>query len=169
MGLPTSRDETLTDASKVRSALLNKLQDCIISSRRAAWKRSVGTICTGGSGAVFTATSVTGWYANFAGTGVFHVPADVGDRIIGCELMVAGDGVHNVTYTLQVTGIVAGAIVSTPIGSVTEAPAATNNRKIAVGSVTPTILAADQWFQISAVVNGAGIILVDVIPQFDRL
>jgi hypothetical protein len=34
MGLPTSRDETLTDASKVRAALLNKLQDCIVGQKR---------------------------------------------------------------------------------------------------------------------------------------
>jgi len=167
MGLPITRDETLTGASKVRSALLNRIQDCIVSGRRPAWKRSVGTVFGGGSG--WAPAALFGWNSTGAGTGLFHVPADIDDRIIGCELVVGGDTAHNVTYTLQVSGVVGLVAVSTPIGSITEAPSPTNIRTIALTAFIPTILAAGQWFQLSAAVNGAGISLLNVIPEFDRL
>lgn len=163
--LPNSRTVTVNTGDPVPPALLNELQDMIVGRKRAPWKRPVGVICMGGP---FTAGAVAGSFSSTgAGDGVFLIPSDVGDRILGLDIAVAGDATHNVTYKLERATVGSGIITATAIGTVSETPSPSGIRIISVAGVTQTVLGANSWFQMRATVNGSSISVYNLIPQFD--
>ncbi len=93
MSLPTSREETATPASPIRSHLMNVIQDCIVGGKHgkiARWFPPLGRAAS-----EFNLTFTNGHvFANAPAAAFNYVPAPLhaGDEIVGIRANVKGTG-----------------------------------------------------------------------------
>lgn len=102
MTLPASRNQTYVDSTPVHPGDMNDIQDCIIAGKHGPRPQVIHpVIISPGSWAADVGNLVT-MLSSGATPGTFALPAQEGDRILGCRLMAYGDGAADVTYTLYV-------------------------------------------------------------------
>jgi hypothetical protein len=132
--LPYSRTITLGPDDPIPSALLNELQDQAIGNKKPIMRRSiplknldlaVGQLQWHADGyATFTGSST--------GTVKIHVPFEVGDRVLGLECMLYGNGSVDVVHKLTLFDITV-----TPTLLVDDTD---SNRAAAWGAYAPTTI-----------------------------
>jgi len=171
MGLPISRDETHTSASKVSSSLLDKLQDGIIGHKRPQWTRGwlPAILCNLGTFAEFDSDgNVPPIYRQSTGSGVIHfgVPFEDGDRITGFGFAIYGDGVVDSTLDLFYSASQGAAYTSLGHWSVTNHPAAWTMNALVVA---PQILVAGATLTVKFSPSAANLRFGMVTATFDRL
>lgn len=114
--LPDTRDETVTDASPVTPALINRIQDCIINGSHGLREFTVSP-----HGGITSNLTQVGQYLRSTGVATFTkdlglVPGDEVDRV---EVQVYGEAPNTADITTNALFLVeadmsVGAIASTP-------------------------------------------------------
>lgn len=105
-GLPTTREETVTPASIVKAATINKLQDCVIGMKKPAFHRATLPnlklgIALGDLTWTFGAAGADTYLQTAAGAQwAMDLLMEEGDRITNVQIRARGDGASDVTYTL---------------------------------------------------------------------
>jgi len=174
MSLPTSRDVTLTPASKLPSSVINKLQDCVIGRKRPPWTRRFYPRAISVSPANWTPI------ANPSGAGraptaqltdeattIFEIPFEDGDRIIGIDYDAYG--------LSSCTGIVKyastmGAAPAT-LGSWSDPDRVDGWGTVTVPGFVPQLCAATSvlWMEITTAVGSPRYTMGLISATFDRL
>lgn len=168
MALPTTRDETITAASQIKAALLNKLQDMIVGHKKPSLMRTTPSL--------HAALSPT-WVYDF-GTGYIQSSSstsacigllvEAGDRITGVSIMAQGDGVVDATYTLR--AVTAAGVVTTLCNA-----QADNNRSVAWGTVSLVlspatyVMSANEMLHLLVSPNAGNYRVGSVSYTYDRL
>lgn len=161
--LPTSRNETCTNASPVNPNLINDLQDCVVGKKCGPTVRP--QLALGGVGWSAPAGQL---YLLSTGPGTAIIPlyTETGDRITGLTLAAFGDGAVDVVYTLKKIG-------PTMAGAVSLGTIADNNRAAAWGdvviAVAASIMGAGEALYLEAVASAANARLGVIRQTYDRL
>lgn len=161
--LPTSRNETATNATPVNPNLINDIQDCVIGKKCPSSART--TLGIAGVGWSAPAGQV---YALSTGPGTLLVPlpSETGDRITGLVLAAFGDGAVDVTYNLKKIG-------PTMAGPVTIGAIVDNNRAAAWGDValvvTPAVMGVGETLYLEAIASAANARVGVIRQTYDRL
>lgn len=174
--LPAARTKTYVDGDPVDPAILNELQDNIVSTKRKSFSRpraprfvlqgswAVPSLVTDSLGktlvaSVSTAGSVAGY---------IEIPFDDGDRITGLALQVCGNASADTVFDVFL-GTTAAGLVSIASGGITDTNRTNTWATLSTLVITPTILTAGNTLYLQAIPNAASYNLAAVIPTFDRL
>lgn len=168
MALPTTRDLTLSSASAIPNALLNKLQDCVIGHKKPSLRKLLNPQAWMGMYSTPWVPGGPGLYvsSNVMGAGYIGIPIEVGDRITNLELKVFGNGVTDITFTVQ---YIDASMVLQTLGTVTDTNRTAAWATLTVPSFVPHVMAAGESLQIFADVNASGYRIGPWWYDYDRL
>lgn len=120
MGLPTSRDQTVTNASPVPSALLNNLQDQIIGNKHPQLELDIDASKGRPDNNAGGSYNPNGYWSTFVGAGTVRIPIEVpvGKRIVSVECFYSINGTGaGLTPRLRRQNHAAGTITSVVSGA----------------------------------------------------
>lgn len=143
MGLPTSRDETITSAGSIPSALLNKLQDQVVGAKQPSLERWYPLNAQAGSTLAGSGTSSGGFGPTASGSCSFIVGQGipVGFRITEVEVYAGGSG--SITFNLEIShGPSPGSPSTVVAGSLSSLPPSATPGKYTFTLATPYVLLA---------------------------
>lgn len=171
--LPTSRTETCITGAPVSPNLINEIEDCIIGTKRAAWKRSVWPNISSGAASVIEAANPGGGglppvrKINAAAGIYLEIPYDEGDTVSSLSFQGYGDGAVDVTVDMVYSSgySVSQLTLSTQL-VITNAPATWTAYSLA--SFVPTLLSAGP-LSIIINTNAANFYFGRMLPTFSRL
>jgi hypothetical protein len=120
LGLPSGRDQTILNTSKVPSALLNRLQDCIVGHKHDVLEIGIGASKGRPDSLAGGFLDALGFWRSFIGAGFVRIPLEVpvGKRIISLEQFYSVNGsAASLTPALRKQSFATGVITDVVAGA----------------------------------------------------
>lgn len=167
MSLPSSRDITINPTDPIPSALLNKLQDCVVGRKKPPYTRAAITTQLGlwgstpwplGTGGFTTSTGIA--------DGDVYLPVEEGDRITGITVSSFGTGALTVTHSLYK---ISAAMANTLLQTFTDVNRAAAWGDFVFPAFAPYVVGAGEVLRLEISVVSAGAKIGNIRYTCDKL